>query len=163
YHYKKNLGNKYNSPALIAEAWHHRSDSLSSIAALFGVGLSIIAEKFEWGFLIYGDAIAGIIVSVIVIKVGYDLIKSSANVILEQVLPTEEIQIYKETVMAVDGVKRIDQLLARTHGSYIIIDIKFSVDQHITVKEGHDIAKKVKESLMDKHLEVEDVLVHINP
>src|SRR5699024_7392143 len=97
YHYKKNLGNKYNSTALIAEAWHHRSDSLSSIAALFGVGLSIIAEKFEWGFLIYGDAIAGIIVSVIVIKVGYDLIKSSANVILEQVLPTEEIQIYKET------------------------------------------------------------------
>lgn len=163
YHYKKILGNKYNSPALIAEAWHHRSDSLSSIAALVGVGLSIIAEKFEWRFLIYGDAIAGIIVSVIVIKVGYDLIKSSATVILEKVLPIEEIQIYKNTVRAIDGVKRIDQLLARTHGSYIIIDIKFSVDKHITVEDGHNIAKNVKESLMKEHAEVGDVLVHINP
>src|SRR5699024_5355339 len=163
YHYKKILGNKYNSPSLIAEAWHQRSDSLSSIAALVGVGLSIIAEKFGWGLLIYGDAIAGIIVSVIVIKVGYDLIKSSATVILEKVLPNEEIQIYKQTVRDVDGVERIDQLLARTNRSYIIIDIKFSVNQNITVKEGHDIAKKVKEALMNKHPEVENVLVHINP
>lgn len=163
YHYKKILGIKYNSPALIAEAWHHRSDSLSSIAALVGVGLSMLAEKFNWGLLIYGDAIAGIIVSIIVIKVGYDLIKNSATVILEKVLPNEEIQIYKKTVRAVDGVKRIDQLLARTHGSYIIIDIKFSVDQDISVKDGHDIARRVKQALINEHEEIEDVLVHINP
>src|SRR5699024_8965277 len=146
YHYKKILGNKYNSPALIAEAWHHRSDSLSSIAALVGVGLSIIAKKFLWGLINYSDDNIGIIVKIIVIKVGYDLIKSSATVILEKVLKNEEIQIYKQTVRDVDGVERIDQLIASTHGSYIIIDIKFSVNQNITVKEGHDIAKKVKEA-----------------
>src|SRR5699024_8221472 len=76
YHYKIRLGKKLNSTALVAEAWHHRSDSLSSIAALLGVGLSIIADKFHLSFFIYGDAIAGIIVSIIVMKVGYDLIKS---------------------------------------------------------------------------------------
>lgn len=163
YHYKNALGKRHRSAALVAEAWHHRSDSLSSLAALAGVVLSIIAEKLDWSFFIYGDAIAGIIVSIIVMKVGYDLIKSSSTVMLEQVLPKEEVQQYKGTIKDIKGVKRIDQLLARTHGSYIIIDVKFSVDKHITVEAGHAIAKEVKNTLMKKHTEVEDVLVHINP
>src|SRR5690625_996865 len=163
YHYKSRLGKKLNSTALIADAWHHRSDSLSSVAALIGVGLSILGEKLHLSYFIYGDAVAGIVVSIIVMKVGYDLIKASATVILEKVLSKEEIQHYKETVFKIDRVKRIDQLFARTHGSYIIIDIKISVDQHITVKEGHDIAREVKDILMDSHVEIEDVLVHINP
>jgi len=163
YHYKSRLGKKLNSTALIADAWHHRSDSLSSVAALIGVGLSMLGEKLHLSYFIYGDAVAGIVVSIIVMKVGYDLIKASATVILEKVLSKEEIQHYKETVFKIDRVKRIDQLFARTHGSYIIIDIKISVDQHITVKEGHDIAREVKTILMDSHVEIEDVLVHINP
>lgn len=163
FYYKLWLGKKYNSTVLITEAWHHRSDSLSSFAALLGIGLAIIGEKFAIGFLVYGDAIAGLIVSLIVIKVGYDLIKTSSNVMLEKVLGRDEVRVYEETVLSVEGVKRIDQLLARTHGSYVIVDIKVSVDQNITVKEGHDIATEVKQSLILKHEEVEDVLVHINP
>ena len=163
FYYKLWLGKKYNSTVLITEAWHHRSDSLSSFAALLGIGLAIIGEKFAIGFLVYGDAIAGLIVSLIVIKVGYDLIKNSSNVMLEKVLGRDEVRVYEETVLSVEGVKRIDQLLARTHGSYVIVDIKVSVDPNITVKEGHDIATEVKQSLILKHEEVEDVLVHINP
>lgn len=163
FYYKLWLGKKYNSSVLVTEAWHHRSDSLSSLAALLGIGLAIIGEKFQVTFFIYGDAIAGLIVSLIVVKVGYDLIKSSSNVMLEKVLDREEVKDYEETVLAIDGVKRIDQLLARTHGSYIVIDIKVSVDPNITVKQGHDIAAEVKQSLILKHKEVEDVLVHINP
>ena len=163
FYYKLWLGKKHNSTVLITEAWHHRSDSLSSFAALLGIGLAIIGEKFAIGFLVFGDAIAGLIVSLIVIKVGYDLIKTSSNVMLEKVLGREEVRVYEETVLSVEGVKRIDQLLARTHGSYVIVDIKVSVDQNITVKEGHDIAMEVKQSLILKHEEVEDVLVHINP
>src|SRR5699024_1722258 len=124
---------------------------LSSIAALIGVGLSIIADKFHLKFFIYGDAIAGIIVSIIVMKVGYDLIKSSATVILEKVLSKDEISVYKETVFKIEGVKRIDQLLARTHGSYIISDIKVRVDPYRTVIQGHDIARDLKDILMKKH------------
>ncbi|MEI3607338.1 cation diffusion facilitator family transporter [Pseudogracilibacillus sp. SE30717A] len=163
FYYKFYLGKKYQSTALISEAWHHRSDSLSSLAALAGVGLALLGEKFNLPFLVYGDAVAGIIVSVIVIKVGYQLIKGSATVILEKVLEEDEIEIYKKTVLAIDGVLRIDQLLARTHGSYVIIDIKLSVDPNITVEEGHTIAANAKQALLDTHKEVEDVLVHINP
>lgn len=163
FYYKYYLGKKYNSVALISEAWHHRSDSLSSIAALAGVGLAILGEYLQIDALIYGDAIAGIIVSVIVIKVGYNLAKDSANVVLEQVLDKEDIINYEETVLQVDGVIEINELLARTHGSYIVIDIKISVDPNISVKKGHDIAHVTKNTLIKKHREVEDVLVHVNP
>lgn len=163
FQYKYWLGKKYNSSALISEAWHHRSDSLSSLAALVGVGLAIIGEKYKIDLLLYGDAIAGIIVSIIVIKVGYELARDSSNVILEQVLSDQEIEKYIDTVLDIDGVKEIDELLARTHGQYVIIDIKLSVDASITVLEGHDIAVFVKNALMETYPEVEDVLVHINP
>lgn len=163
FHYKLILGKKYNSAALISEAWHHRSDSLSSLAALIGVGFAMIGQALGIQWLVYGDAVAGIIVSIIVIKVGYDLAKDSANVVLEQVLSEDEIVKYKQTAEAIEGVMEINELLARMHGRYIVIDIKLSVDPNITVKQGHDIAHFVKATLIENYHEVEDVLVHINP
>lgn len=163
FQYKNILGKKLQSPALISEAWHHRSDSLSSVAALIGVSLANLGEYIGVDYFIYGDAIAGIVVSVIVIKVGYDLAKDAANIVLEKVLGPSEIVKYEKTVQAVKGVIEIDQLLARTHGQYVIIDIKLSVDPKISVDEGHDIAVKVKIALSEMHDEVEDVFVHINP
>lgn len=163
FHYKYYVGKKYRSSALISDAWHHRSDSLSSIAALIGVGGAILGEKFNVPLLVYGDAAAGVIVSIIVIKIGYDLAKESSLIMMEKVLAKEDIQEFKKTVRSVEGVLRIDQMLARTHGSYVIIDIKISVDPNITVKEGHDIARNVKQILLKEHDDIEDVLVHVNP
>lgn len=163
FHYKYRLGKKYHSAALVAEAWHHRSDSLSSIAALVGIGLAMLGEAFQLTYLLYGDALAGIIVSIIVIKVGYDLAKDSSVVMLEKVLDQQEIYPYTNTASHVDGVQRIDEILARTHGSYIVIDIKISVDPNLTVKQGHDIAHILKNNLQSTHDEVADVFVHINP
>lgn len=163
FHYKYYLGKKYHSAALISEAWHHRSDSLSSAAALLGIGAAMLGEHYNLSFLIYGDAVAGILVSLIVIKVGYSLAKESSGIMMEKVLDKESVQVFKETVQAIEGVLRVDQIYARTHGSYVIIDIKVSVDPTITVLEGHDIAKEVKQKLVDKHDDIENVLVHINP
>src|SRR5699024_3859271 len=84
FHYKHYLGKNYNSSALVSEAWHHRSDTLSSLAALLGIVASILSDKFNIPFLIYGDAISGIIVSLIVVKVGYNLAKDSSLVIMEK-------------------------------------------------------------------------------
>ncbi|HLQ95626.1 MAG TPA: cation diffusion facilitator family transporter [Pseudogracilibacillus sp.] len=163
FHYKNRLGKKFNSPALISEAWHHRSDAISSFAALIGVGTSLLGHYFQLSFLLYGDAVAGIIVSIIVIRVGYQLARDSFNVVLEQVLSPEDAEPYKSTVLEVEGVERIDELYARNHGSYVIIDIKISVNPEITVKHGHDIARNVKDLLIHQHIEVEDVFVHVNP
>ena len=163
FYYKLYLGKKYNSTALVSEAWHHRSDSLSSLAALIGVGAAMLGEFLGWSFLVYSDAVAGIVVSIIVIKIGYQLAKESFVIMMEKVLNDEETQEYQKTVHAIDGVLRIDQMHARTHGSYVIIDIKVSVDPDISVKQGHDIAKEVKQKLIENHQDIEDVLVHINP
>lgn len=163
FQYKYRIGKRYKSTALISDAWHHRSDSLSSIAALFGIGAAMLGERFDIHLLVYGDAIAGIIVSLIVIKVGYGLAKESSNVMMEKVLPDKDIAHFHKTVAAVEGVLRIDQIFARTHGSYVVIDIKCSVDPKISVREGHIIARQVKQDLLKNHSDIEDVLVHINP
>src|SRR5699024_9655829 len=114
------------------DAWHHRSDSLSSVAALIGVGAAVLGQHLNIAFLVYGDAIAGIFVSIIVIRVGYILAKESSVIMMEKVLAKEDVAIYNETVQTVDEVLRIDQIHARTHGSYVIIDLKISVDPNIT-------------------------------
>src|SRR5690625_1143920 len=163
FQYKMRLGKRYNSTALISDAWHHRSDSLSSIAVLIGVGAALLGEKLNLTFLVYGDAVAGIIVSIIVIKVGYNLAKESSIVILEKVLSDKDTKKYQETILSIKGINNVDELLARTHGSYIIIDLKISVDSRLNVKEGHDIGKSAKTTLMNTHPEISDVFVHINP
>jgi len=163
YHYKMYVGKKYRSAALISDAWHHRSDSLSSIAALFGVGLAIIGEKYNISLLIYGDSFASIIVSIIVIRVGYLLAKEASLIMMEKVLPKDEIKPFEKTVYNIDGVLGIDQMHARTHGRYVIIDIKISVDPEISVLEGHNIAHNVRNALIKEHHNIEDVLVHVNP
>lgn len=163
FHYKYYLGKKHNSAALISEAWHHRSDSLSSLAVLVGITAAMLGEHFNIPLLIYGDAIAGIGVSIIVIKVGVDLAKESSVIMMEKVLEPDATQTFKETALNIEGVKKIDQLLARTHGRYVVIDVKISVDPYITVEEGHAIARKVKQNLQNKHADIEDVLVHVNP
>lgn len=163
FQYKYHLGKKINSIALISEAWHHRSDALSSGAALIGVGAAIIGSRFNISYLIYSDAIAGIIVSLIVIKVGYALAKDSSTMMMEQVLSKEESAKFNETVKHIEGVLKIDQMHARTHGHYVIIDIKISVDAALSIEEGHRIGKKVKHQLINNHKEVKDVLVHLNP
>lgn len=163
FHYKYRLGKKYKSSALISEAWHHRSDSLSSFAALLGIGAAMLGSFYNIPLLLYGDALASIVVSIIVIKVGYDLAKESSVVMMEKVLSPTETKNYEKTVFQVTGVETIDQMYARTHGSYVIIDIKISVNPMITVKEGHDIASEVRKILLKKHSDIEDVLVHVNP
>lgn len=163
FHYKLRLGQRHGSAALVAEAWHHRSDSFSSIAALIGVGAAWVGEKAGLPYLLYGDAAAGLVVSLIIIKVGVTLAKQSSNIMMEQVLNEEEVAAFAETAASVPGVMGIDQLHARSHGRYVIIDIKIGVHRHLTVEAGHRIGKQVKHKLLARHPEVEDVFVHVNP
>lgn len=163
FHFKLHLGRKHSSSILITEAWHHRSDAFSSAAALVGVGVALLGERFDIPILLYGDAAAGIAVSIIIVNVGFQLARQSSSVVMEEVLDETEVQKYTNTALLIDGVVRIDQLHARSHGRYLVIDIKISVDAYITVEDGHNIGKNVKDRLCAVHPEVEDVLVHVNP
>jgi len=163
FQYKNRLGKKINSPAIIADAWHHRSDAISSLIALIGIGLSIWGANAGIPNLHYFDPIASALIAVIIIWMAFKLGKEAIKVSLEIVLDEEETKKFFKTVYNVKGVKRIDSLHARSHGSYVIIDAKISVDSTITVDEGHDIAANVKTSLLKNHADILDVYVHVNP
>ncbi|UOE96325.1 cation diffusion facilitator family transporter [Alkalihalobacillus sp. LMS39] len=163
FQYKYRLAKKINSQALLAEAWHHRSDVLSSVAAFVGVFGAMLGQQYQIPVLLYFDPLAGLIVAVIVIKIGFSLAKQSSSVMMEQVLEQEEVQPFYETVSMIEGVKNIDEILARTHGHYVVVDIKVAVDANLSVAEGHMISKQVKEKLLTDHDKIKKVFVHINP
>ncbi|MDY7221203.1 cation diffusion facilitator family transporter [Halalkalibacterium halodurans] len=163
FQYKYRLAKKINSSALLAEAWHHRSDALSSIAAFIGVFGAMVGQHFNYPILVYLDPVAGLIVSLIVIKIGFSLAKESSSIMMEQVLDPEKTKPFIRTVSKIEGVKRIDELLARTHGHYIVVDIKVGVDPNLSVEEGHRISKRVKKALLANHSHIKRVFVHINP
>ncbi|MCP1125310.1 cation-efflux pump [Bacillus sp. AFS018417] len=162
FRYKYELGKRINSDAIIANAYEHRSDVFSSFAALIGIGAAIIGSKMGVDWLVYADPVAGLFVSLLVIKMAWDIGKEAIHTTLDHVLHEEDIVPMREAVMQVEGVKKIGSLYAREHGHYVIVDIKVSVDPLITVEDGHRIGKHVKEVLMQQD-NVQNVFVHINP
>ncbi|MDG4655402.1 cation diffusion facilitator family transporter [Ectobacillus antri] len=162
FRYKYNLGKRINSAAIIANAYEHRSDVFSSLAALVGIGAAMLGGRFGIPWLVYADPVAGLFVSLLVIKMAWSIGKEAIHSTLDHVLHEEDIAPMYQIVSGVEGVKKVDALYAREHGHYVIVDIKVSVDPHITVEEGHRIGKRVKEALMTQ-ANVQNVFVHINP
>jgi cation diffusion facilitator family transporter len=162
FRYKIFLGKKYRSDALVTDAWHHRSDVFSSFAALIGIGASIIGGNIGIDWLIYMDPAAGIMVSLLIMKMAWKLGGEAIHNTLDHVLHKEDTKEMFHQVQDVEGVLKVDELLAREHGHYVIVDIKIAVDPHISVKDGHAIGKKVKNVLMEDEY-VQDVRVHVNP
>jgi cation diffusion facilitator family transporter len=163
FQYKFRLGRRIKSDAIIANAYEHRSDVYSSIAALAGIGAAIIGQRIGIDWLVYADPVAGLFVSILVIKMAWKLGSESIHSTLDHVLHEEDIVGMKETVCKISEIKKIDELHAREHGHYVIVDIKISVDPHMTVEEGHNIGKLVKQKLISEHDQIQNVLVHINP
>ncbi|GIN20120.1 MAG TPA: cation transporter [Bacillus bacterium] len=162
FRYKYRLGKKLNSEALVVNAYEHRSDVYSSIAALIGIGASIIGNKLNVEWLVFGDPVAGLVVSVMVMRMAWKLGAESIYNTLDHVLDDEKTTVYKKIVLSVPDVKRVDELHARQHGYYVIIDLKIAVNPEITVAEGHQVGKNVKKKLLSQP-DVHNVLVHINP
>lgn len=162
FRYKYKLGKELNSDALIVNAYEHRSDVYSSIAALIGIGSAILGGKLGIDWLEYADPVAGIVVSIMVLKMAWSLGKESIHNTLDHVLHEEDTLELRSAVEEINEVKQINELHAREHGSYVVIDLKISVDPNMTVEEGHRVGKKVKQKLLEMN-HVHNVFVHINP
>ncbi|MEQ7052256.1 cation diffusion facilitator family transporter [Paenibacillus alvei] len=163
FQYKFRLGKRLSSQALIANAWEHRSDVYSSIAALAGVGGAMIGGKLGISWLLYLDPIAGAVVALLVLRMGYRLVLDSIHSTMDHVLHDEDANPLIRAVQSVDGVITVDELRAREHGHYVIVDVKISVNPRLTVAEGHAVAKRVKKHLLQRFIHVADVFVHVNP
>lgn len=156
YHYTVKAADKINSGALKADAWHHRSDAMSSIGSLIGVGGAILGFKFF-------DPLAAVVIAVIILKVAVDIYLKSVDEVMDKSADDETIQLIRDTATAVEGVLSIDLLLTRQHASVLYVDMEIGVKGDLTLWKAHDIAEEVHEEI-EKHIPtVKHCMVHVNP
>lgn len=155
YWYTLKYAKKINSTSLKADAWHHRSDSFSSIGALIG----IIGARMGFPML---DSAVAIVIGIIIIKVSYDILKQSINQLIDTSVSDDIIKEMKKEISSISGVKNIDNLKTRLHANKIYVDVEISVESEISVEEGHNIAKNVH-NIIEENKDVKHCMVHVNP
>ncbi|MBP1964637.1 cation diffusion facilitator family transporter [Paenibacillus aceris] len=163
YVYTMRIGRRLNSKGLIATAYDHLADVYASIAASVGIGLALIGDHFSYSILAYGDPVAGIIVSFLVLKLAFEMGRESFDVLMERSVSSVQIEQYAALIRSVPEIKRIDRLRAREHGHYILVDARLGVPGNLTIQEGHDIIRGIKQKIQSAHHDVDEVLVHLNP
>jgi cation diffusion facilitator family transporter len=163
FRYKYALGKKMASQALIASAWEHRSGMYSSFIALVGVTGALIGQSLEMKFFYILDTIASFFIALLLFKMGYKRILESIHSSVGHIIQPSEAAELMSTVQRIKGVITVDELRAREHGHYVLVDMKISVNPKISVYEGHDIARLVKQQLMKRFIHVSDVFIHVNP
>ncbi|WP_051569100.1 cation diffusion facilitator family transporter [Alkaliphilus transvaalensis] len=156
YQYSVKIGKKIKSSAVIADAWHHRSDAFSSIATLVGVTGAIFGFPFM-------DPIAGILVSFLVLRTGIKIYLDAIKGLMDTAPDKEILDAIKKSGVAAEGVREIQDLKVRQYGSKYLVDMKICVDPKITVEEGHGAAARAKENILNENEDVQDVLIHVNP
>ncbi len=156
YQYTINAAKKIKSNALKADAWHHRSDSLSSIGALIGIVLS------RCGFP-YFDVVASIIIAIIICKIAIEIFLDATNKLVDKSCDEKTVEEIKKVVMKQKGVMGIDDLKTRIFAEKIYVDIEISADGKKTLNETHNIAENVHDAVEKKFENVKHCMVHVNP
>lgn len=156
YHYTKRAARKISSTAMMADAWHHRSDALSSVGSLIGIGGAII------GFPIC-EPIASIVICIFIVKASYDIFMDSVNRLVDTSCSEEEIEKMKNVIMEVEGVTGVDLVKTRKFGSKIFVDVEISENGNITLYEAHKVAEKVHNKIENSFSDVKHCMVHVNP
>ncbi len=160
YQYTLRCGKRVNSPAVVANAWHHRSDAFSSLATLFGVGGAIFLGP-RWHFL---DPLAAMVVALFIAGVGLKLVMPATRELLGAPLPTETIDAIKRAIVSTPGVITYHHLRTAKSGVDSIVDFHMKVNPDMSVREAHEIAthaeKAVKAACASEHCFVN---IHIEP
>lgn len=152
-------GKEIESTAVIGEAWHHRSDAISSLVALIGISIAVIGGKgYE-----SADGWAALVASGIIIFNSYRIFKPAFLEVLDTAPPEEVIHEIKAIASSIPKVKAIEKCFVRKMGLEYVVDIHVMVDPDLSVREGHAIAHAVKDEIMDKKPAVFNVFTHIEP
>lgn len=153
------VGRRVNSPAVIANAWHHRSDALSSVGSLIGIGCAIyLGEK--WVIL---DPIMGCCISITIFVVAVKMALPSMRELLDISLPEEMENEIVEIALSVEGVKDVHNLKTRRMGPSIIVEAHIMVDHTISIEEAHHICTEVENRLMEHYGKETQLNIHIEP
>ena len=156
FQYALRSGKRIESTAIIADAWHHRSDVFSSIAAFIG----IIGARLGFEML---DPAAGIAVGIFIVKIGFNVFHTAFDELLDSALPAEITDKIGKLALDTGGVRKLTVLKGRKHGLDILIDMTIEVDKDMTVSEAHTITAKVRRSVLKNIANARDVLIHVEP
>ena len=159
YHYSVIKGKTLDSPAVIANAWHHRSDALSSIGTAIGIGGAIVLGE-KWSVL---DPIAAIVVSFFIIKVAYVLTKNGVDDLLERSLPPEIEDEIVKIILSFDKVSEPHHLRTRRIGNKYAINVHIRMDGNTLLYEAHDTATAIEHRLREKYGNETYVNIHMEP
>ena len=159
YRYTIRVGKKYESQAVVANAWHHRSDAFSSIGTLIGIGGAIFLGE-KWRIL---DPIAAIIVSAFIIKVAIDLIKPCVDELLERSLPTEIEQQIIDIIALFPEVNSPHHLRTRRIGNHIAIEVHLRMDGQISLENAHSVATDIEKRIKEEFGPDTHIGIHMEP
>lgn len=152
------VGMEINSSSVKANAWHHRTDALSSVPVLVAVAASLINPK-----LAFLDQVGAIIVSVFIIKVGLDILFTSINELLDTGMTEQGLLTIEKTILSIPSVRGVHKIRTRKLAGSFYVDLHLEVDGFLTVTAGHDISETVKQILITENKKIIDVMVHLEP
>jgi len=155
YRYTMLTAKRFDSNMLRANAWHHRSDALSSLIVAAGIGGSLLG----FGFL---DSVAAIVVALMVIKVGGELAWLALRELVDTGLAPDQLESIRRVILSISGVKALHLLRTRRVGEKALADVHIIVDDHLSVSEGHQIGETVRARLIEEIAPMADVMVHID-
>jgi cation diffusion facilitator family transporter len=152
------VGKQVKSPAVVANAWHHRTDALSSIPVAIAIAAAAINPT--WAFL---DYVGAVIVSIFILHTAWGIISSTLAELIDQGVPQEDHERLATLATATPGVISVHAIRTRRMSSALYVDLHVMVNGYMTVEKGHEIAKEVKQNLVTNHPDAMDVVVHLEP
>ncbi|MCI5492813.1 MAG: cation diffusion facilitator family transporter [Lachnospiraceae bacterium] len=156
YWYTRGAAKKINSGALMADAWHHRSDALSSIGALIGIA----GARLGYPVL---DPIASVVICIFVIKASYDIFKDAIDKMVDKSCDEETEEKIRTLIRAQEGVIRVDLLRTRLFGAMMYVDVEIACDGTKPLSEAHAVAERVHDAIETEFPTVKHCMVHVNP
>jgi len=156
YWYTRAAAKKINSGAVMADAWHHRSDALSSVGAMIGIGGARMGVPVL-------DPLASIVICIFIGKAAIDIFRDSMDKMIDKSCDEDTVQKMKEFAMSVMGVKRIDDIRTRMFGAKVYVDIEIAAEGKLELVRSHEIAEKVHLCIEEHFPDVKHCMVHVNP
>lgn len=154
--YTRGAARKINSGALMADAWHHRSDAMSSVGAFIG----ILGARLGFPIL---DPLASVAICILIVKASVDIFKDAVDKMVDHSCDEATEESMRKVISEVKGVRGIDLLQTRLFGSKMYVDIEISAEGDISLNEAHDIAENVHHTIEENFKDVKHCMVHVNP
>ena len=156
FRYTRQAARRCSSAALMADAWHHRSDALSSVGSLIGIGGAMLG----WPVL---DSVAAVVISLFILKAALDIFHDAIRQMTDHAASPQLERDMEALVRQQEGVARLDLLKTRQFGSRIYVDVEFSADGDLTLTQSHAIAQQVHDAIEERYPAVKHCMVHVNP